>query len=337
MRVTIPRVAATALAALFITCARRPSAPPLPSGARSWCETIPHPGNAAFERVPNLSAWFDVHRVAEGVFAITEPRQWQQVISYLIVGSESALLFDTGLGMIPIRPVVERLTALPISVLNSHTHYDHVGGNFEFDRILALDTPYTRANQGGFGHDELVSEVADESFCGAAGEMVDRAAFRTNPWRASRIVEDGDTVDLGGRVLTILHVPGHTPDAVALLDAEQGLLFTGDSYYEGPIWLYVPETDLDAYSTSMMRLSSLGETVKQLLPAHVTVSADPGRIAQAIDALRRVRAGEVAFEARGENRVMFRFEGFSILTSTPLLEGRRGDPTRGGSGLTVWN
>jgi hypothetical protein len=68
----------------------------------------------------------------------------------------------------------------------------------------------------------------------------------------------------------------------------------------------------------------------------MTVSAEPGRIAEAIAALRKVRAFEVVPAERRENRVMFRFEGFSILTSTPLLEGRRGDRTRGGSGLTVW-
>jgi glyoxylase-like metal-dependent hydrolase (beta-lactamase superfamily II) len=238
--------------------------------------------------------------------------------------------------MVPIRSVVERLTDLPVEVFNSHTHFDHVGGNAEFDRVLAFDTPYTRANQAGFPREELVSEVAPEAFCGDAHSRVDAARFHTPPWRASRVVADGDTVDLGGRVLEILHVPGHTPDAAALLDRERGLLFTGDSYYEGPIWLYVPETDLDEYERSMTRLARLGSAVKKLLPAHMTVSAEPRRIAEAVAALRKVRASEVAPTERRENRVMFRFEGFSILTSTPLLEGRRGDRMRGGSGLTIW-
>src|SRR5262249_40618986 len=155
-----------------------------------------------------------------------------------------------------------RLTSMPIEVLNSHTHYDHVGGNAEFDRILAMDTPYTRANERGFPHSELAGEVAPESFCHGPPPGADTAAVRTRPWRPARIIADQDTVDLGGRVLEIFHVPGHTPDALALFDRAGGLLFTGDSYYDGAVWLYVPETDLDAYDRSMTRLAALGNAVQ---------------------------------------------------------------------------
>jgi glyoxylase-like metal-dependent hydrolase (beta-lactamase superfamily II) len=110
------------------------------------------------------SDWFVVYRVSEGVFALVEPYQFQEAISYLIVGRERALMFDTGIGLVPIRPVVEQLTRLPVEVLNSHTHFDHVGGNAEFDRILALDTPYTRANMRGFTPDDLLGEVEPASF-----------------------------------------------------------------------------------------------------------------------------------------------------------------------------
>ena len=111
-----------------------------------WCDLLPRPANAALPRVRVASDWFEVYRAADGVFALVEPYQFQEAISYLIVGKDRALLFDSGLGLVPIRPVVEELTSLPVEVLNSHTHFDHVGGNAEFDRILALDTPYTLAN-----------------------------------------------------------------------------------------------------------------------------------------------------------------------------------------------
>jgi glyoxylase-like metal-dependent hydrolase (beta-lactamase superfamily II) len=80
---------------------------------------------------------------------------------------------------------------------------------------------------------------------------LDTAKFYTRPWKATRTVADGDTIDLGGRVLRVVAVPGHTPDAVALLDSARGLLWTGDTYYDAPVWLYVPETDLDAYERSI--------------------------------------------------------------------------------------
>lgn len=280
--------------------------------------------------------WFEVYRPADGVFAIAEPHQFQETISYLIVGSDRALLFDTGLGLVPIRPVVDQLTRLPVEVLNSHTHFDHVGGNAEFDRILALNTPYTRANARGFPHDDLAGEVAPASFCKGPPKDADTAGFRTRPWTSARSVADGDRIDLGGRVLEVLHVPGHTPDALALLDRGNGLLWTGDSYYDGALWLYVPETDLDDYERSIARLAALAPALKTLLPAHNTASADPRRLAQAKEAIREVRAGSLKGTGESDNRVVFAFDGFSILVSRPLLEGRKGDQHRGGSGLTTW-
>ena len=304
--------------------------------AARWCDALPRPANAALDRAESATPWFDVYVADRGVFAIVEANQFQETISYLILGAERALLFDTGLGMAPIRPVVERLTPLPVVVLNSHTHYNHVGGNAEFDDVLTLDLPYTRANQAGFAHAELAGEVAAESFCHGPPPGLDTAAFQTPAWGASRRVAGGDTIDLGGRVLEILHVPGHTPDAIALLDRGAGLLWTGDTYYDATIWLYVPETDLDAYDASMTRLAALAPTLRRLLPAHNTAGADPARLGQALAAIRSVRSGVADGETLSDGRVVFTFSGFSILTSSPLLQGKQGDRSQGGSGLTTW-
>lgn len=309
---------------------------PTVSPSPRWCDLLPRPANAALERVGVASDWFEVYRAADGVLAIAEPLQFQEVISYLVLGSERALLFDSGLGLVPIRPVVEQLTRLPVEVLNSHTHFDHVGGNAEFRSILALDTPYTRANQQGFPHAALAGEVEPGSFCRGAPEGADAEGFRTRPWMPTRIVADGERIDLGGRVLEILHVPGHTPDALALLDRANGLLWTGDSYYDGTIWLYVAETDLDGYERSLARLAALVPGLERLLPAHNGATAEPRRLLQARDAIRQLRSGSVPGVAEPEGRVVFGFDGFSILVSQPLLEGRSGDPSRGGSGLDGW-
>ncbi len=314
-----------------------PEAPALAAGAPDWwCDQLPREANIEFERVDVETDWFQVHRLGDGVFSLNEPNQFQEVISYLVVGEERALLFDTGLGMSPIRTVVEQLTSLPIVVLNSHTHFDHIGGNAEFDHILAFDSAYTRANQRGFPHQELAGEVAPEAFCNGAPDGLDTGSFHTRPWSPSGTVRDGDTLDLGGRVLKVLHVPGHTPDSLALIDRQNRLLWTGDTYYDATIWIYVPETDLDAYERSLDRLAALAPSVKRLLPAHNTVSADPANLVEASRAIRQVRSGEVSGEEQSNHRVVFRFQNFSFLTSRPLLEGKKGDPSAGGSGLTTW-
>jgi glyoxylase-like metal-dependent hydrolase (beta-lactamase superfamily II) len=229
------------------------------------------------------------------------------------VGKERALVFDTGLGLVPIRPVVEELTRLPVTVLNSHSHFDHVGGNAEFDRILALDLPYTRKNAQGFPHAGLAGEVAPDSFCHGAPKGFDTASYRTRPWKATGKVADGDRIDLGDRTLEVLSAPGHTPDAIALLDRANGLLWTGDSLYDGTIYLFGPETNLDDYERSLARLAALEPALKQLLPAHNTASADPHRLTQVKDAIRGVRAGEAKGTPEPGGRVVFPFDGFSIL------------------------
>jgi glyoxylase-like metal-dependent hydrolase (beta-lactamase superfamily II) len=178
--------------------------------------------------------------------------------------------------------------------------------------------------------------VAAESFCSGPPAGLDTAAFHTRAWQATRFVADGERLDLGGRVLEVLHVPGHTPDALALLDRDHRLLFTGDTYYDAPVWLYVPETDLDAYERSIARLVGLAPQVDRLLTAHNTVLADPVRLAAMQQAIRRVREGRLRGEAQPDRRVLFRFAHFSILTSQPLLDGAVGDRRGGGSGLTTW-
>lgn len=338
---TLRTLALAALGALGLAgCnASRPviaAAPASVAAAARWCDLLPRPSFQELERVAVRNDWFEVYRVDPGVFAIYEPFQFQEVISYLILGSDRALLFDTGLGIGKISEVVAELTALPVTVLNSHTHYDHVGGNAEFAQILALDTPYTRKNSQGFPHEVLAGEVSPEALCRALPGGFDSASFHTRAWTPSTWIRDGDRIELGGRSLEVIAVPGHTPDAVALLDRANGLLWTGDTYYEGPIWLYVPETDLDGYQRSLARLAPLVPSLRKLLSAHNQAVASPGRLLAAAQAIAKVRAGSVRGIDRGNNQVEFQFEGFSILTSKPLLAGRQGSRTDGGSGLTTW-
>jgi len=238
---------------------------PLPA---NWCQNLPRSGYRGLERVGVSSGWFEVYRVRPGVFALYEPRQYEEVISYLILGSARALLFDTGLGIGDIREVVKQLTELPITVLNSHTHFDHIGGNWQFPEILGVDTAYTRKNAAGASHEDLAEILVAERICGELPPDFKTEAYSIPPFRISRNVTDGAIINLGGRQLEILMTPGHTPDSLCLLDRQQRLLFTGDTFYAGMIFLYVPETDISAYGRSVGRLAKLVSQVDLLLPGH---------------------------------------------------------------------
>jgi glyoxylase-like metal-dependent hydrolase (beta-lactamase superfamily II) len=288
-----------------------------------WCDSVPRAANAALRAVDAGSEWFQVFEVAPGTFAITEPRQFQEAISYLLVGSTRALLWDSGIGAARIRPVVERLTRLPVSVLNSHTHFDHVGGNWEFDDVWGMDTPYTREHEGGTPHAKLASEAAPDALCTPLPAEADTAGLAARPWTVTRRVGDGTRVDLGGRVLEVLGAPGHTPDALALLDRGQGLLLTGDTYYDGTLWLWSAETDFDAYEATLARLVALGPAVKTLLPAHNTATVPATRLATVLAAFRTLRAGGGAVTPGEGNQVRVRVGDVTFLTSQDRLPARR--------------
>lgn len=254
------------------------------SSMAEFCEKLPRSSYADLDRLEYESAWFELYRVSEGVTAIYEPYQWQEVISYLIEGQDRALLFDTGNGIEDIAAVVNELTDKPISVLNSHSHYDHVGGNYQFDRIYGMKTSFSKSRQKGVENQEIAIELSDAALCKAPPGGATSQTHVGRPYTITHEVSDGSLIDLGGRQLEIIHIPGHTPDALALIDREARLLWTGDSYYSGPIWLYAPETDLNAYRQSLDRLIAEAENVDALLPAHNTPWVSP-------DVLLRVRRG----------------------------------------------
>jgi glyoxylase-like metal-dependent hydrolase (beta-lactamase superfamily II) len=243
-----------------------------------WCRALPRREYKALERVAVSDTWFEVYKVAPGVFAIYEPHQSEETISYLIVGNKRALLFDTGLGIGNLRRTTSELTRLPIMVLNSHTHNDHVGDNWQFDSVYGMDTEFTRTNAKGSRQDAQ-SEIAPAEICGKLPNGFDPKTY--------------------------------------LLDRANGLLFTGDTYYPATIWLYRPETDLDAYSTSIRRLAALSSQIRIVLGAHNVPVAKPEVLSQLVTGFEAVRAGKVAPIPGSPGQVIYKVDSFAFRMRAP--------------------
>ena len=279
----------------------------------SWCQDLPRAIYAGLERVTVSNDWFWVYKLENDVFAIYEPHQWQEVISYLILGREKALLFDTGNGIGKISAVVNELTSLPVFVLNSHTHFDHIGGNAEFSDILAMDTDYTRNNSGGYSNELVWEEVSEEALCGALPDGINPATYHTPSFIVEKFITDGYKIDLGGRILEVLSTPGHTPDAISILDSDLGLLWVGDIYYDGPIWLFAPESDLDAYYQSIEHLCNMVPHLNTLHPAHNGPIAEPQSLYLLRKALINIQNGTIYGNAISGGRIEYIFEEFSLI------------------------
>lgn len=197
--------------------------------------------------------WFTVQALDERTFAIGEPRYAQQVFSYLIVGSERAVLFDAGPGLRDLRPLARTLTDRPITFVPSHFHYDHVGNEITFDDVAVIDLPYLRERAPD---DRL--RLTFEEHLGVA-EGFDAPTLEVDTW-----LPPGATLDLGGRTLRVLHTPGHTEDSISLLDVASGDLFTGDFLYAGPLFAFLPNSGMGDYlqgAETVLREPSAGTRV----------------------------------------------------------------------------
>ena len=284
------------------------------SAVPDWCRALPRPEYKALERVRVSDSWFEVYKPTPGVFAIYEPHQSEETIGYLITGTKQAILFDTGMGISDIKKVTAELTKLPIIVLNSHTHDDHVGGNWEFDNIYGMDTDFTRRNARG-SREDAQAEIAPGEICGSLPEGFDPKSYQTRPWKVTRYIHDGERIELGGRTIEVLSTPGHTPDAISLLDRANGLLFTGDTYYPAPIWIYRPETDLDAYARSIDRLASLAPQLKLVLGAHNVPVAEPSVLPRLVTAFSIARTGKAAGVRDSAGIITYSVDGFKFRMS----------------------
>jgi len=204
-----------------------------------------------------VDEYFAVEELGNGTFAIGEPRYYQQNYSYLIVGETRAILFDSGSGTRDISAVVANLTKLPITVIVSHLHYDHLGGVGPFGHVAMIDMPETRADMAG-----ALFQPGRYEYMGFYDGRV-APSFRVGEWLAPDAV-----IDLGGRSLQVLSTPGHTPSSVALFDATNRRLFIGDFIYPTTLYAFLPGASLSAYQATVKMLFRMLPADTVLWTAH---------------------------------------------------------------------
>ena len=217
-------------------------------------------------KLDSNAKWYDdyytIEYIDERTIAIGEPRYYQQNINYLILGDEHAILLDTGPGVRNIKPVVDSLTSLPIILMSSHFHYDHVGNHEEFNTDSRLSSSQL-VNQD-LSKDNILIPSKD-SFMGH------NEGFEAPKIKVKEILEEGATIDLGNRKLELISMPGHAESSIMLYDKAANQVFTGDFIYKGSLLAtFLPGTDLEDYLASANKLLQQINSETKLYGAHTT-------------------------------------------------------------------
>ncbi len=200
--------------------------------------------------------WYRTKRVGDDVTHIDEPhiKSFFRCNIWHIRGRDRDMLVDTGMGVVSLREHVPLVTEKPCLAVASHTHFDHIGCHHEFEERLAhpleadLLAHPTRVNTLA----DLY--VSDDMFTRMPPQPYESAHYCVKGRQATRLVDDGDIIDLGNRHFEVIHTPGHSPGGIALFEAATGILFSGDIVYDGPLIEDAYHADPDDYVVSMKRL-----------------------------------------------------------------------------------
>lgn len=225
------------------------------------------------------------------IYAIVEKGLTETVTSYLILGEENNILFDTGLSSKKgqLYKVVMKFLSHEPTVINSHGHYDHTGGNKCFTEVYAFNP---------------------------------NVCYKTKENKPPKKLKHNDKFNLGNRVLRVIHTPGHTQDCICLFDETNGILFSGDTVYEGTLYSmfksdFFGNSNLRDYENSIKALEDLVENITVIHPAHNEISIKPQIITQVRKGLQSINSGKAT---SNKKRFLFKpvkeyaFKKFKILT-----------------------
>lgn len=191
---------------------------------------------------------------------------------FLLEGTEEAILIDCGMTIPSIREVAAELTQKPVRLILTHADVDHIGCAHEFDEIMM------HPSEGMIFH----------NLNGGQAKMLP--------------VWEGDVIDIGERPLEVIHLPGHTPGSIALLDRKNRWLFSGDPIQDGEIFMFGLHREMPSYLISLSRLKKRIPEFDQIYPSHGSMPVSPEMIDLLIEGAGKVSRGEIPLR---ETREMF--------------------------------
>lgn len=201
---------------------------------------------------------YTVQDMGNGFYSVDE----QGVRSILAVGSERAVLIDTGFGTGDLKAAVQEVTDKPLQLVNTHADSDHLGCNAQFG--------------------EAYLHPSDFHLYEARTGRADMQPL----W-------EGDVLDLGGLKLEVIHIPGHTPGSIALLERERRILIGGDTVQPGPVYMFGTARNLAAYRLSLLKLLAMADAYDTVYASHGELEVQPDILNRLVEASEKLMAGEL--------------------------------------------
>lgn len=253
--------------------------------------------------------WFTVEKIDSFTYVISEYGHWECVHSFLLLGTNKALLIDTGLGIDSMKRITDQLTNEPITVVTTHVHWDHIGNHGEYDDIYVHknDSDWLVNGIQGLPIEQIRADVGRD-MTKSPPKNFDAETYLPFQGEPTGVLVDGDTFQLGNRQIEVIHTPGHSPGHIVLHDRTNGYVFTGDLLYaDKPVYAFYPSTSPSDLVDSWERLTSI-PNVKKIFGSHYTLGMDPVVLDEVKEAIEYLRTHQLVKFGTG----IHSFQNFSV-------------------------
>lgn len=205
---------------------------------------------------PIADTWYGIEPFDGGIVRLREAHVDPYLSGdfWLVRGSKMDLVVDTGAGIVPPAPVVAAISDRPVLAVALCYFYDHAGGLYSFDQRACHPIDAEALAQG---KDAIEGYVNPDMCAALPWEGYDPMSYRLVVKPPTRLLEEGDSIDLGDRRLEVMHVPGRSRGSLALWEPETGFLFTGDTLLDDPQDREFPPEDPAGFGRSLARLATL--------------------------------------------------------------------------------
>lgn len=223
-----------------------------------------------------------------------------EATGYLLIGDDKACVIDTMNGHNDIYKAVREITDKPVIVVNTHWHWDHICGNIFFEKALIHEVDRKIA-------DDFINEP----------EFIKWLEEKEKVMPPFEDFHGGDIIDLGGKSLEVIELPGHTPGSVILLLREDRILFTGDAINHH-LWMQLDGClTLEEYVKELDKVMYLEEKADHILHGHASGFDD-------ISLIRCLRNGiEEICEGKTEDDRPYTWSGGTCMQHTfTTIEGK---------------